>query len=140
MISMVNKIVGQRIKSLRNEYGITQDLLATGIFLTNDVRVSKGMISNWESGRYEPSLYYVQEIARYFGVSLDYLIGLTDEKEPFRDTSADYSDRSARLVAKRLTDPRLTDALEKYFELTEEQKKYVLDMINSLHKKTEKDN
>ncbi|MBQ6904215.1 MAG: helix-turn-helix transcriptional regulator, partial [Lachnospiraceae bacterium] len=82
---MVNKIVGQRIKSLRNEYGITQDLLATGIFLTNDVRVSKGMISNWESGRYEPSLYYVQEIARYFGVSLDYLIGLTDEKEPFRD-------------------------------------------------------
>ena len=40
--------------------------------------VSKGVISLWENGKREPTLGNIVALAKYFGVSSDYLIGLND--------------------------------------------------------------
>lgn len=61
-----------RLKELRIEKGINQVMLASKL------QVSKGIISLWENGLREPTLSNLVAIAKIFGVSLDYLVGLTD--------------------------------------------------------------
>ena len=62
----------ERLKELRQERGIGQVELATRI------GVSKGIISMWEHGLREPALSNLVSIARFFGVSIDYLVGLSE--------------------------------------------------------------
>ena len=66
-----------RLKSLRDSKGMTQQQFA------DDFGISKGTIGMWESGAREPrKLDELQRISDYFGVSVDYLLGRTDKKEP----------------------------------------------------------
>lgn len=58
-----------RIKSLREEKQLTQTELA------KILRVSQGALSSWETGRYEPDNEMLQQIADFFGCSVDYVIG-----------------------------------------------------------------
>jgi transcriptional regulator with XRE-family HTH domain len=60
----------ERLKELRTEKGIGQ------VEFSNAIGVSKGIISLWENGAREPTLSNLIAIARFFGVSLDYLVGL----------------------------------------------------------------
>lgn len=57
-------------KMLRREKGIGQERLS------KDLGVSKGVISMWENGLREPSMSSLIIIAQYFGVTIDYLVGL----------------------------------------------------------------
>lgn len=61
-----------RIKELRLEKNISQmDLaLATGI--------SQSAIAKWELGKTEPTATAIITLARFFGETTDYLLGLTD--------------------------------------------------------------
>jgi len=43
--------------------------------------ISSGLMGDWVAGRKEPSLKNAVKIADYFGVSLDYLVGRTDNPE-----------------------------------------------------------
>ena len=67
------KSLGETIKSLRIEKGLTQPQLA------KLVGVSKGMISIWENNINEPKASYVKALASVLEVSADYLLGLKDE-------------------------------------------------------------
>ena len=58
------------LKELRIEKGVGQVELAKAI------NVSKGIISLWENGLREPKLSNLIELAKFFEVSLDYLVGL----------------------------------------------------------------
>ena len=49
-----------------------------------ETNINKSMLSRWENGINDPSLEYAKNIAAYFDVSLDYLIGLTDVRTPAR--------------------------------------------------------
>ena len=60
----------ERLKELRIEKGVGQVELATKI------NVSKGIISLWENGLREPKLSNLIVLARFFEVSIDYLVGL----------------------------------------------------------------
>ena len=60
----------ERLKELRLEKGVGQVELATKI------NVSKGIISLWENGLREPKLSNLIVLARFFEVSIDYLVGL----------------------------------------------------------------
>lgn len=60
----------ERFKYLREEKGISQERLA------DDLGVSHGIISFWETGKREPKLSNLILIAEYFGVTIDYLAGL----------------------------------------------------------------
>ena len=46
-----------------------------------DLGVSQATVSGWESGLKTPSAKSTLKIAKYFGVTVDYLLGLTDESE-----------------------------------------------------------
>ena len=61
---------GKIFKELRIEKGVGQVELAKAI------NVSKGIISLWENGLREPKLSNLIELANFFEVSLDYLVGL----------------------------------------------------------------
>lgn len=68
-----------RIKKLREERGMQQKELAL------DLGVSQPTISDWEAGRKIPAGKRLEQIADYFNVSVDYLIGrsrfIDDEHE-----------------------------------------------------------
>ncbi len=61
---------GKNLKALREGAKIGQ------VKLASDIGVSKGIISLWENGKREPTLSYLIAIAKYFEVSIDYLVGL----------------------------------------------------------------
>ena len=60
---------GAILKDLRLEKGLSQTQLAASL------SVSKGIISMWENGKREPTLFYLEKVADFFNVSLDYLAG-----------------------------------------------------------------
>lgn len=46
--------------------------------LTKETGLSNGMISDWKNGKRLPSAENLIKVADYFGVSIDYLLGRTD--------------------------------------------------------------
>ena len=60
----------ERLKELRKEKDIPQEVLA------KELGVGNGTISLWENGKREPKLSSLMLLARYFEVSIDYLVGL----------------------------------------------------------------
>ena len=57
-------------KELRQESGIGQ------VELADKLGVSRGIISLWENGLREPNMSSLIVIAKFFNVSIDYLVGL----------------------------------------------------------------
>lgn len=47
--------------------------------LAKDLKVNGQTITFWCNGTNEPKITYLKELAIYFNVSADYLIGLTNE-------------------------------------------------------------
>lgn len=66
----MNNIFCEKLKELRMERGIGQ------VELAKELNVSKGIISLWENGLREPKLSNLVALAKFFGVSIDYLVGL----------------------------------------------------------------
>lgn len=65
-----------RLIKLRKELNLTQEELAQKIGYTRTA------ISAWEIGRNEPSNADTIKLAKYFGVSTDYLLGKSDIRNP----------------------------------------------------------
>ena len=68
--------IGQKIKKLRTEKGLTQKDLADQLHVTFQT------ISKWEKDENEPDLATVRELAKLFGCSLDYLLSENEEEAP----------------------------------------------------------
>ncbi len=62
-----------RIKELRQEVGLSQ------LDLANIVNTTQKNISNWENGLNEPDFSTLIKFAKYFGVSVDYLLGVEED-------------------------------------------------------------
>ena len=62
---------GKNLRALRESAGIGQVKLA----LAKQLNVSKGIISLWENEKREPTMSYLIALAKYFDVSIDYLVG-----------------------------------------------------------------
>ena len=65
--------LGQKIKKLRNDKGLTQKDLA------DQVHVTFQTVSKWEKDENEPDVSTLREIAKLFGVTVDYLINEDEE-------------------------------------------------------------
>lgn len=61
-----------RLRDLRKEKGVSMKELA------KEIDVTDAAISNWENGVNEPKLTYIIRLCTYFGVSADYLLGISD--------------------------------------------------------------
>jgi transcriptional regulator with XRE-family HTH domain len=66
----MENIFKTRLKELRQENGIGQ------VELAQKLGVSKGVISLWENGLREPNMNSLILIAKFFEVTIDYLVGL----------------------------------------------------------------
>lgn len=62
--------VAERIKSLREKLELTQAEIA------RQLGISRAGVNAWEMGLSVPSTQYVVELAKTFGVSTDYLLGM----------------------------------------------------------------
>ena len=69
---MNNNHIGKTIKELRLEEGISQ------LELGKRLNVCNQTVSFWECGRREPDLDTLIEIAKYFQVTTDFLLGNED--------------------------------------------------------------
>lgn len=71
-----------RIKKLRKEKKITQ------IRLSIELEVSQETISAYEKGKYYPSAAMLIKLRDIFGVSIDYILGLSDTRfDPLSETN-----------------------------------------------------
>ena len=61
-----------RLKELRTERGLSQ------IQLAFETKLSKSAISFWELGERIPNAQAIVTLAKYFDVSCDYLLGVSD--------------------------------------------------------------
>lgn len=67
------EIFAERFKKLRLEKSISQQEIATSL------GVDRSIVSHWERGTRIPSLDIAYSLADYFEVSLDYLVGRSDD-------------------------------------------------------------
>ena len=64
--------IGEKINELRNKNNITQ------LALAKELGVSRSSVNAWEMGISMPTIDRLIDIAEYFHVSVDYLLGLND--------------------------------------------------------------
>ena len=65
-------ILGKRLKELRSERGLTQKEVAEALKLNSVTYL------HYEKEQREPPLAVLVEMAKYFGVTTDYLLGIAD--------------------------------------------------------------
>jgi transcriptional regulator with XRE-family HTH domain len=68
----------ERLHNLRIEHGYSLESLANELNNRFNASFNKGMLSKYESGKTVPDFKNVPCIAEFFGVSVDYLIGISD--------------------------------------------------------------
>lgn len=111
----MSSTTGIILKSLREAKDVSMDEMAIQL-KKYDVSPSKSMISRWESGKAEPSMEYARILAKYFNVSLDFLLGLHDD-----------GNIKIRTLAAHAID-----------DLTEEEQKEIIDYAKYLKSKRTK--
>ena len=85
---------------LRKTRGLSQRRVA------GDLGISQALLSHYENGAREPGLDFVCRACRYYGVSADYILGLSDEPSGDRE----HNEAFASVVAELRT---LTERAEK---------------------------
>ena len=107
--------IGVRIKNARISHGLTQEQLG------DLVGVQKSAIAKYESGRVvNIKRSTLQKIAKVLNISIYELI--------FDDLSIDATE----LQSKILTDFELLKSIKDYYELSDDNKKLIRDLISKL--------
>jgi transcriptional regulator with XRE-family HTH domain len=95
-----------RLKQLREERGFNQHGLAM------QLHVSQATISAYETGARAPDLDMLYRLSRFFQVSVDYLIGISERRTY---TALPFSDQEAALIERfRLLDSAMQQRLLGY--------------------------
>ncbi len=108
-----------RLKQLRQKHKLTQSELADILGLKPTA------ISNYESKRNEPSFEKLIALSKYFDVSCDYLLGITDAYLP---------------VGGEVLDKEIVDFFNLYQQLDEESAAQARKYIDYLLYQQEKEN
>lgn len=84
-----------KLKTLREQNNLTQREFA------EKLSVSHGAIGMWETGKRDPDIETLIKMSDFFGVSIDYLIGHTNEPYAVSTpaTADEYSDEEKRIIA-----------------------------------------
>lgn len=83
----------KRLSELRKAKHLTQQLLAI------DLGIDQSSISSYETGKYLPTVEVLAKYAEYFGVSTDYILGLTDIKTPVKTATDEQTVYASSLFA-----------------------------------------
>lgn len=76
---------GSRLKLLREERGLTQQMVA------DILKVERPTIAGYETKRKQPDYEKIIILADYFNVSIDYLLGRSDIRNPYIEKNLDKS-------------------------------------------------
>ena len=93
-------MIGERLLELRKDAGLTQDDLALIL------NINKHSISSYERDKSEPPDAIKIAIAKYFNVSIDYLLGVTDIPTPLARQKA------VLRLPKNFPQEKLTDLMD----------------------------
>lgn len=104
---------GKRLKLLRDKHNLSQQELGKSLSL------AKQTISGYENGTRKPDQDILMRFADYFGVSVDYLLGRTDDPSP--------RPKIETIAAHRTDDPM--------DDLPEEARRSVEEFIDYVYKK-----
>lgn len=66
------KIFGERLRELRKERNLTAKQLA------KEIKTTDATIIRWENDKMSPTAEFIVEVAKFFNVSTDYLLGNKD--------------------------------------------------------------
>lgn len=112
-----------RLKQLRQEKHLTMDKLIEDLTQKYpESKISKGMVSRWENGGF-PNNKNQQILAKYFHVSVDYLIGKSDYKNS-------WEEYDAKLGEKRLQ--QITDEVNFYENLDQSKKGVQIPVLGTV--------
>ena len=139
---MKKDLFPQRLMLLRHEHNVTQEELGEVL------GVSKGSVSKYEKGTAKPTYKNLWELADYFNVSVDYLIGKSDafqadpvDQEFINEVVSlfdelDHEQKESMLeFLKKLKDSDLLFELQKVFDpLNSEQREKMLRLFLFLQK------
>ena len=78
-------MIADKIKSIREKEGLTQDDLARELF------VSRTTVAKWETGKCLPNIYTLRMISEKYGISLDKLIHDEDESMFYKRRKIKYT-------------------------------------------------
>ena len=110
-----------RLKSLRSSHSISQATLAKILGVTQQA------VGKWEVDKATPDYDTLRNVAKYFQVSVDFLLELTD--------TPDASPAPPAASAPPIT-PQDRELLRKYHELDQRGRQAVLDTIEREHSYT----
>jgi len=82
-----------RLYELIEEKGITQQQLA------GEIDTTKSTISRYLTGKIEPKKHFIEKLADYFDVSVDYLLGRSNEKQSANEIKKAISDNPELIKA-----------------------------------------
>ena len=83
----MNTLLGKRLKELREERGLTQKQLSEALGLNSVTYL------HYEKEQREPPLSLLIVFAKFFDVSTDYLLRLTDVKKPYPKSNVKKSEK-----------------------------------------------
>jgi transcriptional regulator with XRE-family HTH domain len=113
--------MGEKLRELRNERNLTMDELVREMNSKYKTNINKGMVSKWENNKGEPRLEHGKYLADFYGVSLDYIIGLVG------DYHDHYRNEEIETIAAHNDGPPLTkeeqDKLVEYAKFLKAQRK-----------------
>lgn len=115
------KEFGERLKQLRVKRNLTQDEFG----LIFEPPLAQSTIGTYERGLRQPSLENLVVISRYFNVSTDYLLGITDEIT----TINTYKEENPKELRDFLNKNKV---LFNGSELNEDEKQRMIDILTGL--------
>lgn len=107
---------GERIKKLREEQSVSQIDLAKALF------ISQSSISEYESGNQQPPISMLIQLADFFDVNIDYLLGRTDIKI------------SINRLEQKLTTSSGSVSINDFLRLKNDEKEAIGELIKSFNK------
>ena len=130
--------ISKKIKELREQNNITQNKLA------NDLFIKQQTVAQWENGSRALKADSIISLAKYFNVSTDYLLGLTENKTCFSTLTVEnilnLSAEHKIILDKIINELLKSDLLEKFEELKENNIKLInLYQTDSIYNKLVED-
>lgn len=103
--------------------------------LTKFLQIGDSSISEWKKGKTKSYLKYIDKIAQFFGVSVDYLLGLSsdstasEEEKEQKNNATDNSDIPSKSLALNISDSELTDILNRLSDKSLSELESYLDYL-----------
>jgi transcriptional regulator with XRE-family HTH domain len=112
-------LLGERLRILRNQKKRTQQQVAEYLGITRPAYTA------YEKGTRNPDYGILEKLAAYFNVTTDYLLGISEYKEPMHQ-KADNVDSNQQEFEAWVNDPRSNIFFKEFNESSEEQKEALL--------------